>query len=148
MSKFSQGTFVPKNPQKIVGNARIQYRSSWEFVFMTMLDTHPNIINWASESIAIPYKNPLTGRIHRYFPDFLIYYIDKFGNKRAEMIEVKPAKEAIMERAKSKRDKAALIVNTAKWAAAIMFCKKNGMMFKVMTEDDIFTKNGKNIKKR
>ena len=30
MSKFYQGFFEPKNPQKYLGTKRIIYRSSWE----------------------------------------------------------------------------------------------------------------------
>ena len=148
MSKYSQDAFIPKNPQKLIGNARPFYRSSWELTVMTLLDQHPNVINWASESISIPYVNPLTGRKSMYIPDFLIVYQDKFGKRRAELVEVKPKKEAIAENAKSKRDKAALMVNTAKWAAAMMYCKKNGLVFRILTEDDIYIKKGSQIKRK
>jgi len=148
MSKYSQDEFVPRNPQKLVGNARPFYRSSWELTVMTLLDQHPNVINWASESIAIPYVNPLTGKRSMYIPDFLIVYQDKFGKRRAELVEVKPKKEAIAENARSKRDKAALLVNTAKWAAAMAYCKKNGLTFRILTEDDIYIKKGAQLKKK
>jgi hypothetical protein len=29
-------------------------------------------------------------------------------------------------------------MNTAKWAAAMAWCKKNGMTFRVLTESDIY----------
>ena len=147
MAKYSQAEFVPKNPQKLVGNSRPFYRSSWELTVMTLLDQHPNVINWASESVAIPYKHPLTGRVHHYVPDFMIVYKDKSGNKRAEVVEVKPAKEAIAENARSKRDKVALLVNTAKWAAAMQWCKKNGFTFRILTENDIYWRSGKDKKR-
>jgi len=148
MSKYSQGEFIPKNPQKIVGNATVQYRSSWELRVMMLLDQHPYVINWASESIAIPYKSPLDGRMHQYIPDFLVVYKDKNGAQRAELIEVKPAKEALAENARSKRDKAALLVNTAKWAAAMTWCKKNGINFRLLTEDQIFVTKGTQRRKK
>lgn len=148
MSKYSQDNFIPKNPQKIVGNANPFYRSSWELTVMTLLDNHPNVIQWASESITIPYVNPLTGKRSMYIPDFFVLYKDKNGRERAELIEVKPAKEAIAENAKSKRDKAALAVNTAKWAAAMTFCKKANINFRVLTEDQIYITKGKQLKKR
>jgi len=148
MSKYSQDEFIPKNPHKLVGNSRPFYRSSWELTVMTLLDQHPNVINWASESISIPYKSPLDGRIHQYIPDFLIVYVDKNGNKRAELVEVKPSKEAIAENARSKRDKAALLLNTAKWAAAMTYCKKNGLNFRILTENDLYIRNGKQLKKK
>jgi TnsA endonuclease N terminal len=138
MSKYSQGQFMPKNPHKILGNATIWYRSSWELTVMNFLDTHPSVIQWASESIRIPYINPLTGKPSQYVPDFMVLYQDKNGKRRAEVVEVKPSKEAIAENAKSKRDKVSLILNTAKWAAAMTFCKKHGMIFRILTENDIY----------
>jgi len=54
------------------------------------------------------------------------------------VVEVKPAKEAMVENAKSKRDKVSLILNTAKWAAAMSYCKKHGMIFRILTENDIY----------
>ena len=143
MAKYSQGEFIPKNPQKLVGNARPVYRSSWELAMMTYLDSHPDVIQWASESIKIPYKNPLTGKNSQYVPDFLVLYKDRTGKQHAEVVEVKPKKEAMVENARSKRDKAFLMVNQAKWAACMAWCKKNGMTFRVITEDEIFYQKGR-----
>ena len=69
-TKFSHGKFTPKNPEKYIGTYPISYRSSWELVFMNKCDTHPNIKQWASESIKIPYRNPLTKKHTYYIPDF------------------------------------------------------------------------------
>lgn len=143
MSKYIQQYFVAKNPQKIIGNARPFYRSSWELAMMTFLDSHPSVIQWASESVKIPYTNPLTGRRSQYVPDFLVLYKDKNGQQRAELIEVKPKKEAMLENAKSKRDKAFLMINQAKWAAALTYCKKHGLEFRLITEDQLFLQSGK-----
>ncbi len=73
MVKFAQGKFEMKNPAKYVGKKTPLARSSWEFVFMRMLDEHPGVENWASESIQIPYRDPLTGRYTIYVPDFLLF---------------------------------------------------------------------------
>jgi TnsA endonuclease N terminal len=143
MSKYSQQFFVAKNPQKIIGNAKPFYRSSWELAMMSFLDSHPSVIQWASESVSIPYKNPLTGRQHTYIPDFLVLYKDRGGKQHAELVEVKPKKEAMLENAKSKRDKAFLMVNQAKWQAAMVWCAKNGVTFRLITEDDLFQQKGK-----
>lgn len=147
MPNYHSDWFVPKNPQKLIGKQTVRYRSSWELTVMQLLDNHPNVIQWASESISIPYINPLTGKRSVYIPDFLIYYQDKNGQKRAELVEVKPAKEAFAENAKSKKDKAFLLLNTAKWAACMEYCKKNGLTFRILTEHDIFITKGKQIKK-
>lgn len=142
-TKYSQGVFEPKNPGKYIGKSPITYRSSWELSLMRVLDHHPNVTQWASESLSIPYMHPLTGKWTFYIPDFMIVFVDKNGNKRAEMIEVKPAKEAYDDRAKSKKDKLVLAVNKAKWQAAMAWCHKNGLTFRVLTEDQMFHKGGK-----
>lgn len=136
--KYNQGFFTPKNPKKLIGNQSPKYRSSWELAYMSFLDQHPNVINWASESIRIPYINPLTGKGSVYVPDFLVYYIDKNGRKHAELIEIKPEKERLVEKAKSRKDKLFLILNTAKWVAAQSFCAKNNLHFRVISETELF----------
>ena len=78
-----------------------------------------------------------------YVPDFLMVYIDKSQQKHVEVIEVKPTKEAILENTKSIRDRAVLALNTAKWAAASEFCKRLGMRFRVVTEQDIYQNTGR-----
>ena len=51
-----KGKFHPKNPGKYRGNtSNIIYRSMWELRFMRYLDSHPHVIEWASEEIIIPY---------------------------------------------------------------------------------------------
>lgn len=136
--KFARGKFTPINSEKYAGRNTPTYRSSWELSFMQFCDNHPGVIQWASESISVPYKNPLTGKNTFYIPDFFILYQDKNGTNRAELIEVKPRKQTTMENAKSTRDKAAVAVNHAKWAAANAFCKQNGMVFRVITENEIY----------
>jgi hypothetical protein len=143
MTKYSQGTFKPQNPQKLLGNAAPTYRSSWENHCMHWLDLDPRVIQWGSECVRIPYRNPLTGRATVYVPDFLIMYETAQGGKRVELVEVKPKKEALMEAAKSRRDKAFVILNSAKWSAAQVWCAKHGIHFRVITEEQIFVNRGK-----
>jgi hypothetical protein len=38
----------------------------------------------------------------------------------------------------STRDRAAVAVNMAKWDQATKWCRKNGMTFRVVTEQEIF----------
>jgi len=139
MSKYAQGKFQIKNVEKYIGKKTPTYRSSWEFSFCTFCDNNPAVIQWASEPFMIPYRNPLTGKNTIYVPDFLMIYIDKAQKKHAEVIEVKPLKETSFESAKSTRDKAAVALNMAKWAAARAFCATNGMVFRIVTEHDIYT---------
>jgi len=139
MAKFAQGRFEMKNPDKYVGKKTPLARSSWEFVFMRMLDENPGVINWASESIQIPYQDPLTGRYTIYVPDFFMVYADKSGKKHAEVIEVKPASQTFREQVgKSKYNQEQYVKNLAKWEAATAWCKQQGLIFRVVNEGDIF----------
>ena len=116
---------------------------------MRMCDSHPNILKWASENIKIPYQHPLTGKYSNYVPDFMIQYTDKNGKDHVELIEIKPSSQTTMENAKHPRDKAAAVVNAAKWTAAQEWCNRKGIKFKVINEDQIFqTKKKRNPKKR
>jgi len=135
--KFQQGIYEIKNPQKYVGKHRPKYRSGWELKFMRILDDHPNIIAWASEAHRIPYRNPATGKNSNYVPDFFIVYEDKNKVRKAEMIEIKPAGQTLAH-AKSNMQKAAAIVNEAKWQAAKVFCDRQGVGFRVLTENELF----------
>lgn len=140
MPVFSKGQFTPKYPQKYIGTIPITYRSSWELQFMTVLDNHPYVLQWGSESVKIPYVNPLTGRQTVYVPDFNIVYVDKNNRKHAELVEIKPMKETVLEAAKTQKDKLKVAVNMAKWKAAYKWCAKHGMTFRVMTEEQLFRK--------
>jgi TnsA endonuclease N terminal len=144
MPRFAQGIFEMKNPAKYVGKKRPLARSSWEFVFMKMLDEHPGIESWASESIQIPYRDPLTGRSTIYVPDFFIVYADKDGKKHAEVVEVKPVSQTLREKVgKSLYNQEQYIKNLAKWEAALAWCKQQGIKFRVVNEDDIFHQGSK-----
>jgi len=143
MSKFANGSYTVKNPAKYVGKNTPRYRSGWELTFMMFLDSNDNILQWASESINIPYRNPITGKQSIYVPDFLITYRDKNNQMRAELIEIKPKKQSIIESKASARDRAVVAVNYAKWDSATKWCKRQGIIFRVITEDQIFHQGAK-----
>ena len=139
MSKFANGLYVIKNPAKYVGKTTPRYRSGWEHAFMRFCDTNDNILQWASESINIPYRNPITGKQSIYVPDFFITYRTKNNTMIAELVEIKPKKQSIIEsKAMSMRDRAVVAVNHAKWAAAKAYCGQQGYTFRVITEEDLF----------
>lgn len=142
MAKWAQGFYDIRNPNKYVGTKRPRYRSGWEHSFMRFCDTNDNILQWASESIQIPYRHPLTGKATIYVPDFLITYKTRNNTMKAELIEIKPkGQSAITENMKSK-ERAIVAVNYAKWDAASKWCQRQGLTFRVITEDDMFH-NGK-----
>lgn len=144
MGKFAQGRFEMKYPEKYVGKKTPLARSSWEFVFMKMLDEHSGVEKWASESIQIPYRCPLTGKYTIYVPDFFIVYNDKNGGKHAEVVEVKPLSQTKLEHVgKSQYNQQQYVKNMAKWEAATAWCKQQGLKFRIVNEGDIFHQGGK-----
>ena len=137
--RFAQGKFKCKFPEKYVGTKSPTFRSSWEFTFMKFCDEHNSVSKWASESVQIPYRNPLTGKQTIYVPDFFIVYQDKNGKKHAEMVEVKPMSQTTMEMAgKSLAKKKQVVVNMAKWEAANAYAKQNKIRFRVLSEEQLF----------
>lgn len=141
--QYSSGTYTPKNPQKYVGVKKIHWRSSWEHSFMMFCDTNVNVIKWASESITIPYIDPLTDRKTIYIPDFFIQYIDKNNVTHMELIEIKPSTQQILEKVGNNRYNAAQYVkNQAKWAAAKQYCAQINMVFRVLNESDLYHMGG------
>ncbi len=142
MSKWAQGVYQVINTKKYVGQGMPRYRSGWEHSFMRFCDTNDNIMQWASESIRIPYLHPLTGKMTTYVPDFLITYKTRNNTLKAELIEIKPKGQSAITEGQKPRDRAVVAVNYAKWDAATKWCRNQGLTFRVITEDDMF-KNGK-----
>jgi hypothetical protein len=138
MAKYAQGLFEVTNPDKYMGNHKPRYRSSWELRMMSFFDNNKSVLKWVSEGIRIPYKHPLSGKITTYVPDFFVVYVNKYGKQLAELIEVKPKSQTSLLEAKSTHDKLHAIVNAAKWQAANAYCKANGIVFRIITESDIF----------
>ena len=143
MGKWAQGPYTVRNPQKYIGKGVPRYRSGWELAFMQFCDNNNSVLQWASESLVIKYRHPLTGKPTNYIPDFFVLYENKRGQKVAEIVEIKPKKQSIIEsKVASARDRAVVAINHAKWAAANAYCKAQGLTFRVITEDDLF-RNGK-----
>lgn len=142
MSRWAKGTYEIINPQKYVGKGKPTYRSGWEHSFMRFCDLNEHILQWASEAIVVPYRSPITGKMKNYVPDFLITYRTRDNTVRAELIEIKPKKQSVVESKMSARDRAVVAVNYAKWDAATKWARRNGLTFRVITEDQMFH-NGK-----
>ncbi len=139
MGKYANGFYQITNSDKYVGKKVPQFRSSWEHSVMRFCDENPSILQWASESIQIPYKNPFTNKNTIYIPDFFVVYTDKAGKKHAELWEIKPQKQTTLEAAgKSQRDQAAAVLNMYKWQAAQAWCEANGVRFRILTENELF----------
>lgn len=137
--KFSQGIYKIQNPEKYIGLGNPRYRSGWELTFMRFCDNNPAVEQWASESVKIPYRDPLTGKATVYVPDFLIVYVDRNHKKHAELIEIKPANQMLKEKVgKNSYNQAQYVKNMAKWEAANAWAKQKGIRFRVINEQDLF----------
>lgn len=160
-SKFHQGYFIPKNPSKCLSKENI-YRSSWELRVFDYFDRNPNIIQWASEPIAVPYKNPISNlkycklnglnpkdpnnwKIANYYPDIWFSLKLKDNSIKKYFGEIKPYSQClkpkpILESASLKEHKAynraaeTYLVNIEKWKAAISYFRKRGCEFIIITE--------------
>lgn len=140
-SKYSQSYYTPLNPHKYRGKTPIRCMSSWERKVCHFFDTNDFVLFWASESVQIPYIHPFKPKNRNraiYHPDFLVVYMDHRGTQHKEIVEVKPAREAYAAKARTKKDKINLVINSAKWEAAKAFAAANGFTFRVITEADIF----------
>lgn len=140
--KWAQGFYNIQNPTKYVGRRQPKYRSGWELSFMRFCDTNENVLQWASESVVIPYRHPLTGKTTNYVPDFLVTYRTKHNTIKAELIEIKPSDQSVLNEKMNGRARAIVAINYAKWDAATKWARNNGLIFRVITENDMFV-NGR-----
>ena len=139
-----KGKYYPSFPRKYKGDpTNIIYRSLWERKFMVYCDKNQNILEWASEEIAIPYRSPIDNRVHRYFPDFYMKVRETNGKIKNYVIEVKPAKQT-KPPTKPKRQTKGYIReayeyarNQAKWKMAKELCADRQWEFKVVTEKEL-----------
>lgn len=139
-----KGYFRPKNPQKYRGNpSNIIYRSRWELKLMMHLDEHPDVVEWCSEEFFIPYRSPVDGKIHRYFPDFYVKKINKQGLTETAIIEVKPLAQTMEPKKQPKPSRKYITevmtygVNQAKWKAAREYCADRKWTFHIFTEKEL-----------
>lgn len=138
--KTHKGLFKPLNPKKYNGDAKnIVYRSSWELAFMAQLDKNPDVVWWSSEELPVPYRSPVDGSFHRYFPDFVV----KRKSGEIVMVEIKPLRQTkppVKGKKNSKRflaEQITYVTNQAKFEAATEFCADKGWRFQVLTEIDL-----------
>jgi len=142
-SKYRQGVFRPNFPEKYKGTFPIYFRSSYELKFQKWADNNSNVLTWGSETIIIPYPNPLTGRVSRYFTDFNITLKDKRGEIKSYIIEIKPSSQLLPPSQKGKSTKSLIrqqtdyVKNQAKWKAARKYCKGRGYKWLILTEKEL-----------
>ena len=136
-----KGKYTPRNPRKYKGNYNnVTYRSLWERKFMVYCDTTPQILQWSSEEVVIPYISPKDNRQHRYFPDFLVTIQNKKGIT-TYLCEVKPLRQCKPPTNRKSKyfltEQRTYAINQAKWIAAKKHCEKMGWTWKIITEKEL-----------
>ena len=138
-----RGKYFPSNTKKYKGDpSNIIYRSLWERKFMVYCDRNEKIVEWGSEEFFIPYRSPLDGKIHRYFPDFYVKVKTPRGMKKW-IVEVKPKAQTRPPKIPKRKTSRYITevrnyaVNDAKWKAATAYCKDRNWKFQILTEDNL-----------
>ena len=120
-----KGKYTPINPEKYTGNPKkIVFRSMWERKFMLYCDKTPEVLEWSSEEIVIPYY--FNEKDRNYYPDFYIKFIKDDDTVEESVIEIKPYYQRTYEQ------------NKAKWRFAEEYCKKHNYTFKILTKRELF----------
>ena len=139
-----KGKYEPSYPNKYSGNpSNIIYRSLWERKYMKYLDTDENILLWSSEEFFIPYRSPIDGRIHKYFPDFMVKEQTSSGKIINYVVEIKPKRQCRAPKKPNNITKGYIFEakeyakNQSKWAVAKEWCADRGYEFRILTEEDL-----------
>ena len=140
-----KGKYKIKNKKKYRGNPHnIVYRSSWELKFMRYCDRNDKILEWGSEEFFIPYFDPTTNKVRRYFPDFIVKIKESSGAIKKYLVEVKPKRQTLVPKQSKGKQKKTYInevltynKNLAKWKAAQEWCEDRLIEFKIITEDEL-----------
>ena len=141
--RWKQGFFLPQHPLKWINIMETQetqpivFRSGWEKQFYEWMDSTPAIYRCGVEIIKILYKDPIKNRMSFYIPDAYMEYLDNLKRPRKVLVEIKPLKEASLKESSNGYDKLMVAKNAMKWSAAIQYCKKRGIEFKVMHEHNL-----------
>lgn len=147
---YRQGYFRPINPQKYIGDpGKIIFRSTWEKKFATYCDLNEKVIAWSSETVQVPYLNPVENAIKSYNLDFYLKVRQADGTEKQFIAEVKPAKKLLKPvlpttRLTEKRVNAHILqmkeyaVNMYKFQAAKKWAQDRGWEFIIVTESFLF----------
>ena len=111
--RYQRGVYI----SPVAGECK--YRSGWELKYMQYLDSNSNVRSWSYEKLIIEYiSNKSSGKIRKYYPDFLV--------------EMQDSTKLVVE-IKQKRKLDSLIVKK-KIQAAEQWCSLNKATFLILTE--------------
>ncbi len=135
-SRYTQGYIDPRSCKKLfpdISRDIIIYRSSYEKTFIYWLEGNSNVKYWGSECFSVPYLSLLDNKIHNYYPDYFI----EFVNGKKMVVEVKPynqTQKPVNENCWLYKE---YVKNMSKWRAMQEFCTSRGYSFKIITENTI-----------
>ena len=139
-----KGKYKVRNYKKYKGDPTgVVYRSLWERKFMKWCDGNPNILEWWSEELAIPYYDPVQKKWRRYFPDFWMKVKEKNGKVESYLVEVKPKRQVEGPKPQKRKTKKYLrevfdyATNQAIWQAAQEYCNDRLWKFMLVTEREL-----------
>ena len=129
------GIYKVKNPKKYRGDfTKVVFRSGWELKVFIWCDNNPDVKEWSSEEVVIPYFYAVDKKYHRYFVDLKI----KYKSGKTVLVEIKPEKETELPKVtKTKKymtEALTYVKNINKWEAADNYAKDRGWEFQVWTE--------------
>jgi hypothetical protein len=137
-----KGRYYPKFPKKYKGDAsNIIWRSLWEKRVMKYLDENTSVIEWQSEELRIPYRSPVDGKRHSYYPDFLAKVKQPDGTVKTLVLEVKPEAQTREPKVQARHTRKYITevmtwgVNRAKWRSAQLYCEEKGYSFIILSEN-------------
>lgn len=132
--------YTPENIEKYKGNVPIVMRSRMERKFAEWCDRHPRILMWSSETVTVPYYNPVKKRKATYYPDFIVKLRTNDGDK-IYVIELKPESQTVKPKYSKRKsllnEQMVYLINQAKWQACESFCSKYGYKFMVITNESL-----------
>lgn len=144
-----QGVFHPQalnseGVRKYIGTRPPIFRSSYERNCFLLLEKHPGVKSWSSETTTVPYISPLDQRKHTYFVDLTFTAMAEDGSLETFIVEVKPYSQTIppVKKPRQRLDTfntqaKTWVINVAKWNAAYAFAKKHGYKFYIWHEQGI-----------
>jgi len=142
--RFKQGIYKPMS-NKYKGKSYPKYRSSWELKFFRWCDLNPNVLEWNSENVVIPYRIG-QGKPRRYIVDNTL--VIKTGNvKKKYLVEIKPYAQTQPPNQHGNKKRTTLVYeqytyakNKSKWLAAKQWCRAKGYEFIIITERELFNR--------
>jgi len=145
--RYKQGVYRPVN-KKYTGKHYPKYRSSWELKFFRWCDLNPNVVEWNSENVVIPYRIG-NGKPRRYIVDNTVVMKQR-GKIKKYLIEIKPFSQTQPPKPHGNKKRSTVIYeqytyakNKSKWLAAKQWGQKHGYEFMIITERELYNKRPK-----